>query len=251
MTYGVTAGERIRGRVGQAMRKRRIKAHPFCAECAKAGIQRLTDIIDHIRPLAFGGLDVDDNVQGLCAFHDAVKTAAEQTSQGGVSNHPEWLERSGIPLVIVVGPPAGGKSSYVSEMAQPGDTVIDLDAIALSLQPGWDRRWNKELLDRSIRVRNSMLGSLSRLSHGRAWFIVSAPSKEERQWWIDKLGGCIVVRDPGLVPACDRAMLRDGRDDHVRRWYREACKSWVRGERERLPKAGVDADGYPLSGTDG
>lgn len=243
------SGTRVRGRKGQAMRRRRIKLHPFCAECAKAGVQRLTAIIDHVIPLAFGGLDVDENIQGLCDFHNAIKTAAEQASQGGVSNHPDWLERSAIPLSIVCGPPCGGKSSYVADQAAPGDLVIDLDAIALSLQPGWDRRWNKALLDQAIRVRNVMLGSLARKAEGRAWFIVSAPSPEERQWWINRLGGAVIICDPGQAVAEARAKARDGRSDHVARWYRATRQGWVRSKRDRLPKAGADADGYPVCAT--
>lgn len=244
-----SAGTRVRGRKGQAMRRRRLKLHPFCAECAKVGVQRLTAIIDHVRPLAFGGLDVDENTQGLCAFHDAVKTAAEQTSQGGVATHPDWLEPSAVPLAIVCGPPCGGKSTYVTEQAQAGDVVIDMDAIALSLHPGWDRRWNKAVLDQSMRVRNAMLGALSRQPEGRAWFVVSAPSPEERQWWVSRLGGSVILCDPGQAVATARAVARDGRSDHVDRWYRASRSAWVRAERERLPKAGADADGYPVCGT--
>lgn len=36
-------------------------------------------------------------------------------------------------VVVVAGPPCSGKSSYVAEHAQPGDVVIDYDAIASAI----------------------------------------------------------------------------------------------------------------------
>jgi hypothetical protein len=36
-------------------------------------------------------------------------------------------------LTVVVGPPAGGKSTWVLERAGPGDIVIDFDRLAVAL----------------------------------------------------------------------------------------------------------------------
>lgn len=36
-------------------------------------------------------------------------------------------------LTVVIGPPAGGKSTWVAEHAQPGDIVIDFDRLAVAL----------------------------------------------------------------------------------------------------------------------
>lgn len=38
-------------------------------------------------------------------------------------------------LTVVTGPPAAGKSSWVTARAKPGDVVIDLDRIAQALSP--------------------------------------------------------------------------------------------------------------------
>jgi 5-methylcytosine-specific restriction protein A len=59
-------GERIRGRLGMAMRKRRLNAEPLCRDCQAKGIVRAAVTPDHIKPLALGGEDVDDNIRCLC-----------------------------------------------------------------------------------------------------------------------------------------------------------------------------------------
>lgn len=244
----VAPGERVRGRKGVAMRARRLKLHPFCAECAKVGIQRLTAIIDHPKPLGLGGLDVDENTQGLCAWHDAVKTAAEAVESRAADNHPDWLRPAGVPLEIVCGPPCAGKTFYVEKRAKPGDYVIDLDAIGEVLSAGFERSWTGPLLDRAIRMRNVMLGTLSDLTTGRAWFIVSAPTAAEREWWQGVLGGKVVLINPGEAICLDRAVGRSSwkrGSEHVRAWFQASRLGWHL-ERRRLPKQAFDAEGYPI-----
>ena len=58
--------ERIRGRKGQELRKRRLAAEPLCRDCKAKGIIRPATVPDHIIPLARGGKDTDDNIRCLC-----------------------------------------------------------------------------------------------------------------------------------------------------------------------------------------
>jgi hypothetical protein len=243
--------ERKRGRAGQEQRRRRLRLHPVCAECKKRGIIRPTKIIDHVTPLALGGSDEDENTQGLCLLHNAIKTAAENASGAGASNWPEWLEPSAVPLEIVCGPPFAGKAAYVAARAGPDDVVIEFDAIAKQLSPT-HRAWQgiaPDLFNRTIRTRNVLLGSLARLDGHkcRAWFVIGAPTIGERQWWQAKLGGTIVLLDPGPV----ECMLR-ARATHlpqavaaVARWRAASRLSWSPPV-AKLPKRGSGEDGYPL-----
>lgn len=67
-----TVTKRVTGRKLQAMRERLFKLDPLCAECRRQGRVTLATQRDHIKPLAEGGADDDDNVQGLCiGCHDA------------------------------------------------------------------------------------------------------------------------------------------------------------------------------------
>lgn len=230
--------ERIRGRKGVELRKHRLRKEPLCRHCYAKGIVKAADEVDHILPLANGGTDTDDNVQSLCHQCHAIKTAGEAAQGFGASNHPDWLKPSAIPLTIVCGPPASGKTTYTEDRAHSTDMVIDLDAIALSIDPSyqpWTGMLKGEFLDQAIRVRNSLLGHLSRAKTGAAWFIVSAPTQAERDWWQSKLGGSVVLMNTPSAECKRRAMQRGtpqaakGIDD----WFRMSRSRWE-------PKGKVD-----------
>lgn len=60
-------GLRQRGRIGQRLRKRRLaRTNGLCERCDDRGLVRIADRVDHIKPLAMGGLDVDENTRNLC-----------------------------------------------------------------------------------------------------------------------------------------------------------------------------------------
>lgn len=221
-------GDRIRGRRGVELRKRRLAAEPLCRLCKAKGIVRASEVIDHIIPLGQNGEDVDENCQGLChECHDA-KTASEGGANLFGAPHPEWLKPSRIPITIICGPPAAGKTTYARERAKPGDIVIDLDAISMEVDPTfrpWSGRSN-ELLNASLRKRNAMLGSLSKEVKGKAWFIVGAPTKGEREWWRVRLGGEVVLLNPGYAECLSRSKARGTPTYGVDEWFKASGEVW-------------------------
>jgi 5-methylcytosine-specific restriction protein A len=59
--------QRLRGRAGQAQRLRRLKrTNGLCERCLAAGRTTVATVVDHIKPLAHGGSDEDDNTRNLC-----------------------------------------------------------------------------------------------------------------------------------------------------------------------------------------
>lgn len=68
---------RIRGRAGVALRKRRLRNEPLCRMCKAENIIRAATVPDHIKPLALGGTDADDNIRCLCAEHHDQVTREE------------------------------------------------------------------------------------------------------------------------------------------------------------------------------
>lgn len=175
--------------------------------------------------------------QTLCKpCHDGVKQKEEIAARmagldvyGGkpASYRPDWLKPSAIPLTIVCGPPASGKSWYVREHARPADLVIDLDVIAheLSGEPmhSWSRdRW----LDMALRKRNALLGSLSKQpAWSAAWLIMGEPKAEHRAWWAQTMQPKAIVVIEANEQACMMHAARDAdRGQHhtmltVRRWW--------------------------------
>ena len=70
-------GDRIRGRAGVKLRKQRLRNEPLCRDCKDQGRVTLAVTPDHIKPLALGGTDTDDNIRCLChPCHE--KRTAEQ-----------------------------------------------------------------------------------------------------------------------------------------------------------------------------
>jgi hypothetical protein len=232
--------ERVRGRKAVELRKRRLHNEPLCRECAKQGIVSEAVVPDHIIPLAFGGTDTEDNVQCLCAACHAIKTASEDAAHNGAANHPDWLPRSNVPLTIVCGPPCSGKSTYVHDKV---GTIIDIDGIALSIDPTykhWEGMLTGALLNKAIRTRNAMLANL----RAPTWFIVSAPSPSERDWWREKLGGQVVLLDPGRDECIRRAKLRGTPNAiaGIKDWYDKSISPW--SPHKKKIKIGID--GWPI-----
>lgn len=247
-------GERIRGRAGMALRARRLQMHPLCAACEEKGVVRATEVIDHVVPLAMGGEDVDENVQGLCLLCHAIKTAGESPSGEAVSNHPSWLRPALGRCTVVCGPPCAGKTSLVLEEAEAGDAVIDLDAILSELVPDFRQYLtpvDSSTLNRAMRIRNELLGTLSRAPARNAWLIVGAPTHDERRWWAGVLGASVVLLQPPAMLCKERALARDrlayaGCAAAIDRWFSASRGRWRDAPKKTNPRQAFDADGYPL-----
>lgn len=69
--------ERLRGRAGQAQRRRRLQNEPLCRDCADKGIVTASTVPDHIVPLAKGGSDDDSNIRCLCGPCHEIRTAEQ------------------------------------------------------------------------------------------------------------------------------------------------------------------------------
>ena len=74
---GLVATKRVTGRRLQTMRAALFTAKPLCAECQRQWRIRPATQRDHIIPLAEGGADNQDNVQGLCHECHEEKSRAE------------------------------------------------------------------------------------------------------------------------------------------------------------------------------
>ena len=144
--------------------------------------------VDHIKPRAeYPELELDlGNLRTFCALHDnqrhfekgggsprgcgpdgwptARDDGMQAVGQGGRTgplSHPAGLRPSTVPLVVVTGAPASGKSTWVEAQRGADDLVIDLDEIG-SRMAGGDvgHHWPRALLERTLRHRNASLGML-------------------------------------------------------------------------------------------
>ena len=114
---------RLRGRAGKRQRQRRLdRTDELCQMCRDAGRAELATVVDHIRPLALGGSDEDENTRNLCEAHHL-----EVTAEQFVPPPPSGRRRRGrvapaslIRRNIVARPhrPGGGGSEPIDRQAR-------------------------------------------------------------------------------------------------------------------------------------
>lgn len=219
---------------------------------------------DHVQERRDGGAALDPaNIELLCQACHNSKTAEVRQARGSGHRRPEWLRRSIVPVTLVCGPPAAGKSFWVMERAGPRDLVVDLDMIAARLAGATQHAWDREWLGAALRERNALLGSLSRPQARRwrwVWLIVSEPTAAGRQWWVDKLGvdTVVVLATPDRV--CwtriaddpERQPRRAEASEGVAQWWANYCPRpgdhlVVGGVKSLSPSAAQPA-GIPIQG---
>jgi hypothetical protein len=136
------------------------------------------------------------------------------------------MPRSCIPVTLVCGPPASGKSTYVEQHKGEHDLIVDLDVIASEMAGTGLHDWGIKWLGGAVRKRNEMLANLHKeeaRQHPMAWLIVTEPLAQHRQWWVDRLGvsRVVVVETPADV--CEARMLtlpgRSSRCGNARAWW--------------------------------
>ncbi|HEX8419459.1 MAG TPA: HNH endonuclease signature motif containing protein [Sphingomonas sp.] len=89
--------ERLRGRAGQRQRLRRLRrTNGLCERCTAAGLTVEATVVDHIKPLAHGGLDVDANTRNLCVPCHLIVTAEQFGHQ--VRRGKPGVDEAGRPL---------------------------------------------------------------------------------------------------------------------------------------------------------
>jgi len=140
---------------------------------------------------------------------------------------PHGLKPSGIPVVVVCGPPAAGKSTYVARHAGRGDLVIDFDSIRQSLSGS---RWDQDagVRRKASGIKASLIRGLNARYTGKAWLITTAPTEGERRTWLKALGPRASLKVlPTSIAKCitriradqDRAPVARELIDAVHRWH--------------------------------
>jgi hypothetical protein len=101
-------------------------------------------------------------------------------------------------ITVVAGAPASGKTTYVNQHKQPGDLVIDLDALAVALGSEVTHGHNDRLLPFTFAARDAVLDRISRPNDiNHVWIIRTAPTnRERRDWW---QANVVVMETPPAV----------------------------------------------------
>lgn len=121
---------------------------------------------------------------------DSGRTWAER-----VVGEMEEGERS-AGIVLVAGPPAAGKSTYVREHAKDGDLVVEWERLALAIDPAAGVAQGEPLRSVVGDVRRAAIAAIAKHAAAgdvRAWVVVGAPNAEDRHRLADEIGASSVV----------------------------------------------------------
>lgn len=116
-------------------------------------------------------------------------------------------------VILVTGPPCGGKTSYVRQHKLADDIVIDADLLAQALGSESSHDHPAHLKALASRLRDVATQEAVK-GHRRAWVVSASPTAEASILHSDSV--CV---DPGIATCMARA---EGRPH----WTQEAIRSW-------------------------
>ena len=156
------------------------------------------------------------NIEILCAHCHAL----QHREKGFIKKRKQ--------VFIVYGSPLSGKSTYVRENMEPGDLVVDLDAIrsAISFSPLYQ---TPSPLNKTAFALRDFLYDQIRIRAGdwnTAWVISGLPRKDERERLAARLGASLILVEAPKED-CHKRLLDadDGRypewADYIDQWYKD------------------------------
>lgn len=228
----------------EAFRKAFLYRNPLCEYCSTPERIVPATVCDHDLPHEHDPhLFWNNTYTALCAScHNSTKQRLELKYEGiallraieGVKSGatrrwgysiPDGVKPSGIPVILVSGPPAAGKSTYIEANAQPGDTVIDFDIYRQRIgNAKWDTR--QDIIRQAFKMRDDDIKALNGKSDGVCYLIVTAPTEAERSAWVRALGNVTIhiLRTPESV--CIERIKADPRRADAAPRQIKAVKDW-------------------------
>jgi len=208
----------------------------MCRECRRYGRTTPANTVHHIVPLEDRpDLALDDrNLISLCeechnGMHD--RHTGRLTTKGLA-----WVNRMGLGarVVLVWGPPASGKTTYVREHMRDGDMVVDLDRIKEAISMRHRSEVSDELLPVALSIREHIYGLIERREiplGTTVWVIAGLADMAERDEVIRRLKPDRMVQMETPKDECIRRALADPeRPDKARqvqiilRWFEKFAR---------------------------
>lgn len=124
-------------------------------------------------------------------------------------------------VVLVVGPPAAGKSTWVAKRARRGDLVIDFDTLARAAGSDDDHRHPPEAIKAAVAEQKAQERAVAAMQSGTAYVIRTASDPATRAVIASRIGATEVqVVDPGRRTVERRFGDRpDSARREIERWY--------------------------------
>lgn len=160
------------------------------------GCTRVATTKDHLIPWSLGGTNDLANLRPAC------KTCNSRRGNRIISGY-------GARVVVVIGPPAAGKSYYVREHAALNDVVIDLDTIArafMPVPPDSTHTYPEHIRDVAIGARKAAIDRATHRAYGcTVWLIHALPHPNTMAEYL-AFKYQVVTIDPGRAIVQQRAL---------------------------------------------
>lgn len=130
--------------------------------------------IDHIVPMSAGGPELDmSNLQTLCHKCHSSKTGKEMGNRFQTTT-------CNTEIILVVGPPASGKSHYVRQHMTYGDCVVDIDELVRALSLNQLRDNAENIIGVALEIRSAIItAAIGKVA--RVWVIATGSTQDSRQ----------------------------------------------------------------------
>jgi predicted kinase len=133
-----------------------------------------------------------------------------------------FTPRHAGPRVVVCGPPASGKTTWVNEKILPGDLVWDTDAIASAICHAEKYPRSEQTVNVLMAMRRAFIQAAQECQ-GTVYLIVTEES--QARTLNDKLGGRLVVMNTPEAVCVERIMADPSRSkdqvEAVQRWWKQ------------------------------
>lgn len=199
------------GRASVAMTRLVLETFGYECHLRLAGCTRVATTKDHLVPYSHGGADVLENYRPACKRCNSKRQNRVMTGYGAS-------------VVVVIGPPAAGKTHYITEHAKPLDVTIDMDAIARALMPHAPAEthvYPEHVRHVAIKARAAAVHAATRLRERcTVWLIHAIPRPDDLADY-KRLGWQVITIDPGrsVVESRARTMRPQVMHSQVARWY--------------------------------
>ncbi len=157
-----------------------------------------------------------------------------------------------VALTVVIGPPAGGKSTWVLERAKPGDVVIDFDRLAVALcGQGGDPHDHAPAVTAVARAARTAAieAAIKHSAKTNVYLIHSSPGAQRMEQY-RAMGAEVVTVDPGRDVV--RQRCKSERPQRmfavIDEWYREQAQG--EATQPRVTKGGTSLPVFAFPGAD-
>ena len=199
------------------------------------GCRRTATTVDHVIPQSHGGSNSIENYRPACG-------------KCNFARQNRVISGMGATITVVMGPPAGGKTTYINEHWRPGDVKIDYDAIAVALQgEGASTHDHPTHIKHIVQaMRTTAINQATRLrKRVHVWIIDSTPTPKHMAEY-RALKYQLVTIDPGreVVEARAAGTRPTSSFAGIARWYSDLATSTPAPTLAR-PLAVASSEGRP------